>query len=53
MTSYLSKNEAKNLQNGDVNLAQIPYFEMGYLENHLRIEVSDGSFFFAFSRFFI
>ena len=48
VTSYLSKNEAKNLQNGDVNLAQIPYFEMGYLENHLRIEVSDGSFFLHF-----
>ena len=32
---YLSKNEAKNLQNGDVHLAQIPGFEMGYLENHL------------------
>ena len=35
MTSYLSENEAKNLQNGDINLAQIPDFEMGYLENHL------------------
>ena len=35
MTSYLSENEAKNLQIGDVRLAQIPDFEMGYLENHL------------------
>ena len=35
MMSYLSENEAKNLQNGDVPLAQIPDFEMGYLENHL------------------
>ena len=35
MTSYLSENEAKNLQNGDVLLAQIPDFDMGYLENHL------------------
>ena len=35
MTSYLSENEAKILQNGDVHVAQIPYFEMGYLENHL------------------
>ena len=35
MTSCLSENEAKNLQNGDVHLAQIPDFEMGYLENHL------------------
>ena len=32
---YLSKNEAKILQNGDVYLAQIPDFEMGYLESHL------------------
>ena len=35
MTSYLSENEAKNLQNGDIDLAQIPDFETGYLENHL------------------
>ena len=35
MTSYLSENEAKNRQNGDVHLAQTPDFEMGYLENHL------------------
>ena len=35
MMSYLSENEAENLQNGDVHLAQIPEFEMGYLENHL------------------
>ena len=35
MTSYLSENEAKNLQNGDVHLAQIADFGMGYLENHL------------------
>ena len=35
MTSYLSENKAKNLQNGDVHLAQIQNFEMGYLENHL------------------
>ena len=33
MTSYLSEIEAKNLQNGDVHLAQIPDFEMGYLLN--------------------
>ena len=31
MTSNISENEAKNLQNGDVHLAQIPDFEMGYL----------------------
>ena len=35
VTSYLCENEAKNLQNGDTHLAQIPDFEMGYLENHL------------------
>ena len=35
MTSYLSENEAENQQNGDVHLAQIPAFEMGYLENNL------------------
>ena len=33
-TLYLSENEAKNLQNGNVHLAQIPDFEMEYLENH-------------------
>ena len=35
MTSYLSENDVENLQNGDVHLAQIPDFELGYLENHL------------------
>ena len=35
MTSYLRENEAENLQNGDVHLAQIPDFGIGYLENHL------------------
>ena len=34
VTSYLSENEAKYLQNGDVHIAQIPDFEMEYLENH-------------------
>ena len=33
MTSYLSEKEAKNLQNDDIYLVQIPGFEMGYLEN--------------------
>ena len=32
MTSHLSENEAKNLQNGDVQIAD---FGIGYLENHL------------------
>ena len=35
VTSYLIENEAENLQNGNVHLAQIPDFEMKYLENHL------------------
>ena len=35
MTSYLRENEAENLQNGEVHLAKIPDFELGYLENHL------------------
>ena len=35
MTLHLSENEAKNLQNGDVHIAQILDFEMEYLENHL------------------
>ena len=52
VTSYLSENEAKNLQNGDVHIAQIPDFEIEYLENHLPIEVGDGSF-LHFSRSFL
>ena len=35
VTSYVSENEAENLQNGDIHLTQIPDFEMEYLENHL------------------
>ena len=35
MTSFLSENEAKNLQNDNIHLAQIPDFGMGYLEDHL------------------
>ena len=31
MMSYLSENKAKNLQNVDVHVAQIPDFEMGYI----------------------
>ena len=34
MTSYFIEKEAENLQNRGVHLAQIPDFEMGYLENH-------------------
>ena len=32
VTSYLRENEAENLQNGDIHLAQVPDFGMGYLE---------------------
>ena len=46
VTSYLSENEAENLQNGDVHLAQIPEFEMEYLENHL---AHWGRWWFVFS----
>ena len=35
VTSYLSENEAENLENGDVHLAQIPDFEMEYFQNHM------------------
>ena len=35
VTSDFSENGAENLQDGDVHVAQIPDFEIGYLENHL------------------
>ena len=35
VTSYLRENEADNLQNGDIHVAQNPDFGTGYLENHL------------------
>ena len=44
MTSYQSENVAKNLQNGDLHVTQIPDFEMGYPRTIWHIEVSDGSF---------
>ena len=54
MISYLIENEAENLQNGDVHLAQILDFEIENLENHIwLIEVGDGFFFLHFSRSFI
>ena len=34
VTSYLSENESKNLENDGVHIAQIPEFEIEYLENH-------------------
>ena len=48
LTSHLSENEAENLQNGDVHLAQIPDFEMEYLRTIWCTEVGDGSFFSIF-----
>ena len=44
MTSYLSENKAENLQNGNVHLAQIPDFEIGYLENHLAVRARYSAF---------
>ena len=35
MMSYLCENEAENLQNGYVYVAQVSDFGMGYLKNHL------------------
>ena len=35
VTSYLTENEVRNLQNGDVHLAQIVDFGVKYLENHM------------------
>ena len=40
VTSYLTENEAKNVQNGDVHLGQIADFGMGYLKNHLAMALS-------------
>ena len=34
VTLYFCQNEARNLQNGDFHLSQIPDFKMWYLENH-------------------
>ena len=49
MTSYLSENEAKTLQNGDTHLAQIVDFGSKYISRtiwHIEVsEVSDDSFF--------
>ena len=52
VTSYLSENEAENLQNGDVHLAQIPDVGMEYLEPFGALRsVSDGLFFALFMLF--
>ena len=46
LTTHLCENEVEMLQNGDIHLAQIPDFEMGYiiLRTIWHTEVSDGSF---------
>ena len=49
MTSYSNENEAENLQNGDVHLAQIPDSGTVHLGTFGAIEVSDGSFFVFFA----
>ena len=48
MTSYLSENEARNLQNNDVHLAEIPDFEWDILRTIWRIKISDGLFICTF-----
>ena len=48
MTSFSSENEARNLQNGDVHLAQIPELKCDISRTIWRIEVSDGSLFRIF-----
>ena len=53
MTSYLSENEAKYLQNGEIHLAQIPDFGMGISRTIWRIEVSKGLFFAFFALSFV
>ena len=35
MTSHLSENEAKNLQNGDVHLPYVTDFGVGYFKKYL------------------
>ena len=44
MTSYLSEDEAENLQNRDVHLAQIADFRSDISRTIWCIEVSDGFF---------
>ena len=51
VTSYLSENEAKNLQNGDVHIAQIPDLKWNISRIIWRIEVGDGLFFAFFTLF--
>ena len=48
MTSYLRENEAKNLQNGDVHLAQFLTLSWDISRTIWCIEISDGSCFAIF-----
>ena len=48
MTSYLIENEAENLQNDDVHLAQFLALKWDISRTIWLIEVGDGSFFFIF-----
>ena len=48
MKSYLSENEAKNLQNDDIRLLKFLTLEWDISRKIWRIEVSDVSFFFIF-----
>ena len=48
MTSYLSENEAKNRQNGDVILLKFLTLGCNISRTNWRIEVSDGSLFCTF-----
>ena len=52
MTSYLSENEAKNRQNDGIYLAQIPDFEMEYLEEPFGALRTVMACFFAFFTLF-
>ena len=52
VTSYLSGIEAKNLQNGDVHIAQIPDFEMEYLGEPFGALTSVMARFFVFFTLF-
>ena len=52
VVSYLSENEAKNLQKGDIHPAQVPDFGMGHLGNHLGALRSVMAYFFAFFMLF-
>ena len=52
MTSYLSENDGKNLQNGEAHLAQIVDCGSDNISRTIwNIEVSDDSFFAFFTLF--